>query len=175
MNNQRYKYWVIYLIDETGEKRLYAYTDRKQLLSGFKQTRNMDKFVIQKMFLTRKDIHTLTYDYNGGYLTTMEGKTQLSNYDIGDFSLVVTKNEMVNVNSWVHTIVMVKIWNYCQLNPYLLKDKYFRALDDIGYVETYEQLIHPEFNHIGDWLSNHEPDYLAGFIRMYGPLLRSDL
>ena len=171
MNKVTYKYWLIYQQYPSGYS-LYAYTDRKEYLKEFKSTRRMDLFEIQKMNLTREQIHDLTEEYSGGYLVMMKGRTQLKNEGVSEFSMVMTKNEQLHVNSYLHQFLTVKIWELCVLNPRYLKKPFFDALSTIGYVDAFEQLMNPQSFDIGAWFSDHEPDYLSGFIKLYGDTLK---
>lgn len=167
-----YEYWIIdRLVNDHYE--LYAYTDNKVYKKRFVKERNPDIFKITKYNLDKQDIHNLTEEHMGQYLTTLEGKTHVGD-TTRDFSLIVTKNELLNINSLIHQWYMIDLWRLCTLNPYFLKSKYYEALKALDYVSAYDEIHNSDQNVSINWFTHREPDYFGAFVKLYGDMLRNE-
>lgn len=174
--NDQYKYWLIYIksTDINIDLELYAYTDKKSYMKQFKMERNMNKFVIIEKNLSKEEVHRLTVDYNTLYLLQLKGRTRLNskNY-IGNFSIVVTKEERLNVVNVCSDVILSKIWATIEYRPNIFKKKYQTALLLMGYTDAYKYLS-LDFcsnSRFEDIAAEFEPDYLNTFLSIYSDLM----
>lgn len=71
---------------------IYAYTTDKKIAKEFKLTRDMNKFYLKKINMTRKELNDM-YKYNmNAQLEIHNGTTYLSDYKPIKFSMVLTRD-----------------------------------------------------------------------------------
>lgn len=170
MNDTTYSYYLINKISDLSCE-LYAYTDRKEFVKRWKKERKDGLFKISKVQLTRTQIHNLTTNRMGEYLIEFKGKTA-DNGIIKNFSLITTKNEELNVTSFLYKKLIGDLYDICQLNPHEIKSpKHYNALVALNYVDTYDYLHSRNNKTFAEYVFAHEPDLLAGFIFLYGDTL----
>lgn len=183
MNKSTYKYWFFYIKPEylhlvcTEEKDslLYAYTDNKEYAKIFKEQRDMTKFFTMKKEIDKDEVNYLAKYFMREYLIKKDVKTKSNGIGskVIDYELILTKTEENIVQCTSSKVLMVDLWSYAWLNPYIFDKEYVKALTNIGFTER--------FNILGTWKSsnqtinklgnNIQPDLLSTFIREFNFLL----
>ena len=182
MEDKKYKYWFFYIkpeylslvYTEADDSLLYAYTDNKEYAEIFKNQRDMEKFFIKKREIEKDEVNYLAKEFTREYLIKKEVKTKVGGIgsDIIDYTLILTKTEDYTIQSTAHKVLMADIWISTWINPYIFKEEFVDALNNIGFVDRYNMTNVKISNRIIDKMGeNIQPDYLSTFIRHYGFLL----
>ena len=148
------KYYFIFLIEN---RKLYAYTDNKEIFENFKKTRDMNLFYVKKIMMTSKDIRVLfEEDYN--YNILMNYKFKQNGVEI---VFPITKLECQNIENYSNRIAYVDIYTHTEISPNIFKKDMQILLRNLGYYEA------KEYYEDGKKTSNILPDYLTSFLTFY--------
>lgn len=179
MIEKKYKYWLIYIksTDINIAYELYAYTDNKKYMKQFVEERDMNKFIVMMKKLTKNEIHMLTEEFNSSFLIPLEGKTRTEGKKyIGQFSIIATKAEKLNVMNTCTDVIMSKMWSSICYDPMLFKNKYKEMFVRLGYYNAYRYLcLDFDLDYFEDIASEFEPDYLSAFLNMYSDLMKGGI
>ena len=183
-NDKKYKYWFFYIkpeyhslvYTETDDSLLYAYTDNKLYSQIFKNQRDMDKFFMKKFEISKEEVNYLAKNFIRGYLIKKDIKTKSKGIGskIIDYSLILTKAEDSILQSTISRILLVDIYKFAWLNPYIFNEEYLIALDKIGFRGRFDLLstwkrTDTTVDKMG---TDVQPDYLSAFIHEFGSLLK---
>ena len=164
MIEKKYKYWLIYIksTDINIAYELYAYTDNKKYM---------------KQFVEENEIHKLTEEFNSSFLIPLEGKTRTEGKKyIGQFSIIATKAEKLNVMNTCTDVIMSKMWSSICYDPMLFKNKYKEMFIRLGYYNAFRYLcLDFDLDYFEDIASEFEPDYLSAFLNMYSELMKGGI
>lgn len=143
-----------------SHKRLYAFTDKKELADEFMKTRDMEKFLLVKDDLSKEEYRFLKDKFRGCIITKTQFRTR-STEAFGESTLVDvvctwSEEESVLKNS-------ERMWEQeskCLIDSTMLKDEYIQALEKLLYIKFYG-FYNPSITN--DYF--YEPYYTA-----YGPV-----
>lgn len=179
-DEKTYRYWFVYLVpDEMVEtfssevsdkiKKLYAYTDKKELIQTWKSQRKSNLFYIKKKKLTKDEVKLLTELMYHGRLLMASGVTRASD-KFCKYDLCVTDREFNRANSEL-------VFNMCtgiqrigkNLFPMEVYTPFFRSiLQVLCYGSTLfpgSEYDNADYETLGDY------DFFKQFIHMYKDLL----
>lgn len=198
MEEKKYTYWLIYLIDEEAREKflypatydktskLYAYTTDKKLMKLFAEQRNMKIFHIKKKEVDRGYVNFLAEVYPSLNLTTLDGKTMSETHELVKYKVAVTNYEF-NMTfaeaGFMHHTEMSKTPNGVSHIEWagILKPEYQYLLYKLGYLYFYDPDRHLKIQEkIGDRDPEDLPfiendpyiDQLVIFIKKYKDLLK---
>lgn len=180
---KKYKYWFFYIkpeylhlvYTEEDDSLLYAYTDNKEHAKLFKDQRDINKFFVKKLEISREEVNYLARYFTREYLIKKDIKTKTKGIGskVIDYTLILTKAEDNLLQTTAYKALMVDIYKYTWLNPYIFDDEYLSVLNKIGFKSRFDLIStwkrsDKEINKMGE---NIQPDYLSTFIREFGCLL----
>lgn len=183
MNEKTYRYWFIYLIPEVLQEKyienialypkgaaiLYGYTDKKELIQLWKSQRNKKIFRIKKEMISRGQVNYFADTYPDHYLELVEGKTRVSDGEIRQFKLAVTRTERIqtemDLSFMIHTYLRR---SYQTFPPYVYSRIFQSALTTLLYGAILYP--HPEISD-DSYEMMEEYDFLYQFVKKYQPLL----
>ena len=181
--DKKYKYWFFYIkpeyqelvYTETDDSLLYAYTDNKEYAKIFRNQRDMNKFFMKKIDISKEEVNYLALNFTREYIIKKDIKTKSRGVgsQIIDYSLIVTKAEDSLLQSTISKVLLVDIYRFAWLNPYIFTTEYLTSLDKIGFKDKFDILstwkrTDDPIDKIG---KNVHPDYLSAFIHEFNSLL----
>ena len=176
MSTSEYKYWLYYFRNETiDDYYLYAYTDDKEIHELFESQRDMDKFYVKKTKLSRDEATSLSETHRNNFLTKVKYRTTSCDKE-RYCELAITLDEKLSTVNYVYQQVYVDILTKAIIDPEIFQEKYLNILHKFGYSYAYygvnstkydKELMYEYF------FDNVYPDYLGGFVFLYGKTLKT--
>lgn len=143
-----------------SERNPYAYSGDKSIRKSFKDSRNMDKFISKKYYLTSSDLYNLSKDDAGSLLL---------NYDflIGDMiiRIPITLNEKLNIEGYGNKITMLDIYLKASVDISVFNKETQQALRVVEYDRACN------FGSKNPLYHTFTPDLFIIFMKYYGELI----
>lgn len=166
--NKTYDIYLFYLIDFTVDqkiiensveyksRRLYAYTLRKKYAKLWKFQRNMKKFYMEKITITRGELNYLYDLFPNGEMYLKRGKSMSESFEISEYKIVITKYE----DTMIGMTTSVNLFRNLQTidrpnNPNIFHPSLLVLLIKIGYLEFF----FPQFS--DEILKKYFPDSIT--------------
>lgn len=185
IGDKLYKYYFFYLYDEKNEclPSLYAYTDDEKLAKSFKETRNMNIFVLKVHKISRAEVNQLAYKYPELYLIDVNGYSKILNkdkYEVVNVNITMTMIERTTVMSGYCEQIYSNLWTKCKYNPLMFQTEILGALIYIDYFKGYSTYFGNErdtklMKLIGEDMNVYEDykmDLISVFIYYYGRTMK---
>lgn len=114
---------------------LYAFTTSKKIRNEFIATRNMDRFIEMKSNIDKDDYTDFA---NRNLLRMLKrisltSSSQKSKVDPCEIPVLSTQYEKDIIEDSIEHVFETEV-DFSNIFPYVFKDKYLRALSDIGYL-----------------------------------------
>lgn len=163
---KKYQYYLFSFKKEydaysKNSTRLYAYCSEKNLKNEFKETRNMKLFDIEKVKLSKYQIHHLTSEYQN--LRLLEYRFS------DDFEFPITMDEKLTIEYIGNQIISSELYiKAFDINPNIFNEENFNLLKEINYVDCFYYLVNGGDS---EFIYNIYPDFLRIFIKTFGKTL----
>lgn len=176
-----YTYWIFYLKNpegcihplESANSNIYAYTSDKILSTNFQKERNMNCFKMVKKKLNKESVCWLAREIPKSNLSLYKAETKGDIDETETVDVTITTTERCIVTWYCYNAISQKMWEYVTFDPYTFKNKYIQSLLVLKYVECFELLGNLQTTYVNSPLIYEiKPDFLSGFIHIYGDLLR---
>lgn len=186
INDKLYKYYFFYLYDEKNKQipSLYAYTDDENLAKSFKETRDMNIFILKVHKITRREVNQLAQEYPELYLVEVNGHSKILNdnkYEIIGVSITMTMIERTTIMSGYCEQIYSNLWTKCKFNPLMFQSEIVGALIYIDYFKAYSTYFGSEIDAkllklMGEDNMNVYDDYkmdlISVFVYYYGRTMK---
>lgn len=133
-----YEMYLIYIktddMADVAQYDIYAYTNSKEILKQFKETRNMDKFYIKKESFTKEELNDLYKTHMHSNLEKYKVSFRDNCYHYHEASIPITQWERMKIDMASSMVIHEKIYEHVWTDIYPLKKKYYNALSKLLYV-----------------------------------------
>ena len=142
------------------EKNLYQ---GKSQINGTKAHETIDK----------NTLNLLVANYQNNYLKMLPIKMyDKKKLEWIDSQILVTNDEAISIQNISAQLMCDTIYRYCWDDPYIFKNKIYKALKVLGYTKIYNSITCAMSGMYKDEDINIKPDELGIFIHYYGKTLK---
>lgn len=171
--SKKTKVWLFYLQGEydvygTFPNELYAYTTEMVLAGLFVTQRNMDMFHMKIVKCNKDELNDLYREHMFSILHEYSCYTRGKNNKLSTVDMVITSREQDLISSQSSLYTNEYLMSETMINPIILKNKYIKALELLGYGEIY-RYTHDTEAHMNSKLKLY-PDVFAVLMDNFGEL-----